>query len=141
MPELIKHIDAIARACGRDVLMIAPDRSVASTEVQRLWRRSSERQELIDWLDANSINWEPSGWPPKDGCMESYQGGIYIDLPYDPFEPLCAALGEYVKEDAQGILKWPGIRLYLCSLEWAQQFAHHDEPGYWTEQEEGNEAS
>ena len=73
--------------------------------------------------------------------MESYQGGIYIDLPFDPVEPLCAALGEYVKEDAQGILKWPGIRLYLCSLEWAQQFAHHDETGYWTEQEESNEAN
>ena len=133
MPELIKHIDAIARVLERDVLMIAPDRSDPVSEAQRLWRRSSERQELIDWLDANCIDWEPTGWPPKDGCMESYQGGIYIDLDYDPFEPLCIKLGEYVKEDAQGILKWPGMRLYLCSLEWAQQFAHHDEPGYWAE--------
>lgn len=136
MPELIKHIDTIARALERDVLMIAPDSSVPVCEAQRLWRRSSDRQELINWLDANFIGWEPSGWPPKDGCMESYQGGIYIDLDYDPFEPLCIKLEEYVKEDAQGILKWPGMRLYLCSLEWAQQFAHHDKPGYWAEQAE-----
>ena len=136
MPELIKHIDAIARVRERDVLMIAPDRSDLATEVQKLWRRSCERQELIDWLDANFIDWEPSGWPPRNSCMESYQGGIYIDLPYAPFEPLCIKLGDYVKEDAQGILKWPGMRLYLCSLEWAQQFAHHDKPEYWAEQAE-----
>ena len=136
MPELIKHIDAIARIRGRDVLMIAPDRSEPVTEAQKLWRRSFERQELIGWLDANFIDWEPSGWPPKDAAIESYQGGIYIDLPYDPFEPLCARLEEYVKEDAQGILKWPGTRLYLCSLEWAKQLAHHDEPGYWAGQAE-----
>ena len=136
MPQLIQHIDAIARACGRDVLMIALDRNGPRDEVHRLWPRSAERQALIDWLDAKGIGWKHSGWPFKEGCMESYQGGIYVDLPYDPTESLCAKLLDYLQEDAQGFLRWPGTRLYMCSLEWAQQFAYQDEPGYWAEQAE-----
>lgn len=134
MPQLIQHIDAIARACGRDVLMIALDRNGPRDEVNRLWPRSAQRQELIDWLDANGIGWKHSGWPSMEGCMESYQGGIYVDLAYDPTESLCAKLLDYVQEDAQGFLRWPGTRLYVCSLEWAQQFAYQDEPSYWAEQ-------
>ena len=136
MPQLIQHIDAIARAQGRDVLMIAPDRHGPLDEAGRIWPRSAARQALIDWLDAAGIGWEPSGWPAQAGCMASYQGGIYVDLAYDPCAPLCAKLLDYVQEDAHLFLKWPGIRLYVCSLAWAQQFSCQDQPDYWAEQVE-----
>lgn len=134
MPQLIQHIDAIGRARKRDVLMVAPDCHGMQGEAGRNWMRSGARQELIDWLDANEIGWEPCGWPPAQGCVVSYQGALYIDLAYDPAALPCASFIAYVQEDAQGFLKWPGIRLYLCTVDWAQQFAHHDQPGYWTEQ-------
>lgn len=136
MPQLIQHIDAIARGRGRDVLMVALDCKGSRDEVRRLWPHSEERQELIAWLDATGIAWEPTGWPYKEGCIESYQGGIYVDLAYEPTAPLCAKLLDYVKDDRQGNLRWPGTCLYLCSLEWSQQFAYQDQPGYWAEQAE-----
>jgi hypothetical protein len=129
MPQLIQHIDAIARTQGRDVLMIAPDRD-GPHEAGRLWLRSTARQAFIDWLDTAGIGWEPSGWPAQAGYMASYQGGIYVDIAYDPSAPLCAKLLDCVREDANLFLKWPGMRLYLCSLSWAEQFAYQDQSDY-----------
>ena len=121
MPLLIQPIDAIARAKRRDVLMLGPDRlapTAAETHAPRSpWRTSADRQELIDWLDAQGIGWKLSGWP------DVHRGDLYLDLPYDPSAPSCAALLDFVQEDAEGLLKWPGTRLYLVSLEWAEQQA------------------
>lgn len=76
MPRQLKFIDAIAREKQRDVLFIA-FRSKAD------WRKNPRRQRVCQWLIEHQIAWEDCGPFADECCMRSYEGQIYVDVPYD----------------------------------------------------------
>lgn len=57
MPELIEHIDAIARSKQRDVLSIRFYTREAVREYE--YKKDPERRRVIDWLDEQGISWQP----------------------------------------------------------------------------------
>ncbi|CAL95263.1 hypothetical protein [Azoarcus olearius] len=141
MPQLIEYIDAIARKKGRDVLYVRfkPDTNIEEDDDEGDlfplfksfdWENFPPRQQIIAWLDAKGIGWQPCGDMPSPNCMVSYLGQIYIDLPYAPDLPLYCELAELL-ENPDGSMRIPGADFYLVTLTEAMKNAEHDEPGYW----------
>lgn len=143
MPYLIKHIDAISREKKRDVVFLmfedpASDAEDGTQEEARSifsafnlqWEDFAVRNEIIAWLDANGFAWEPCGHFANENVMMSYQGEIYIDVPYDESLPEYRKLGAYL-ENEDGTTRLPGARLCLVKLEHAMWNARHDDPGFW----------
>lgn len=139
MPLLIKHIDAIAREKQRGVLFVAfrpqneeggvdDDFSIFPPLVD--WENLESRQELIAWLDENNISWLPCGEFANPNLMISYQGQLYIDMPFDVSTPKYQKLAAYL-ENPDGSMRQPGIDFYYLSLDVALKNSEHDEPGYW----------
>lgn len=119
MPQIIQTIDHIARIKQRSVLFlsfydgaikerlkIAPPAEKDAAHQQWVTHRMdySEtlpiRQQIIDWLDAKGIAWQPCfpfapGWVTTGG----YVGDIYLDVPYDKTLPLYQELEEYLQYD------------------------------------------
>ena len=115
MPQLIQTIDRIARIQQRDVLFLSfYDRALKERldnvpkeerfDAQQQWRdhRSEAwatlpiRQQIIDWLDAKGIAWQPCAqFAPGWVIMEGYVGDIYLDVPYDKDLPLYQELEAY----------------------------------------------
>lgn len=140
MPMLIQHIDAIARQKQRDVLYVmfkSPnERSLGDDDYDPLdrffidWENLPVRQEIIDWLESNAMKWQPCGHFAKTNLMLSYQGQIYIDVPYDK------SLMEYRKledflENPDGSMKLPNTVFCYLPLDRAMDNVSHDEPGFW----------
>ena len=61
MPQLIDHIDAIARKRQRAVLYL--EFHPKSHEESRLYRHDDDavRSSMLDWFDAQAIAWQPCG--------------------------------------------------------------------------------
>ena len=137
MPQLIKHIDAIARQKQRDVLYIQftnadvhkDDEFVLFPELVD-WEHLKDRNDVIDILNANQIPWYPCGEFADPNLMMSYQGQIYVDIPYDTSNPQYLALEKFL-ENPDGSMRSPRVTFYLVSLTSALENAHQDEPGYW----------
>lgn len=138
MPMLIEHIDAIARQKKRDVLYVVFHLPASGTadddELERRsgidWQTLPIRQQLIDWLDARNIGWQPCG-PFANVCvMMGYCGQIYIDLPWDESLPDYLAL-QALLELPDGSMRYPEATFYCCTLDKAMKNAAHDEPGFW----------
>ena len=127
MPQLLQHIDAIARQKQRDVLFGAfhydnPD----LTDYENL----PCRVELIAWLDANAIAWAPCGDIADPDCMRPYKGQLYFDVPFDEADAQYRLLAQHL-EHPDGTGRIDGLRFCFVPLDIAMKNAHHDAPGYW----------
>lgn len=134
MPMLIEHIDAIARSKGRDVLFLDFPQEKSDDPFDSFfvdWDSVPIRQEVIQWLDQNQINWSICGFIADENSMiGGYFGRIYIDVPFDTTDPTYQKLSDYL-ETPEGEMKLKGVKFCYLPLEMAMRNAHHDEPGFW----------
>ncbi|MGY8524946.1 hypothetical protein [Paracidovorax citrulli] len=131
MPQLIEHIDAIARQVGRDVLYLTFYEDQAGAEVKEHWEDNLSRKQVIAWFDANGYAWRQCGEIASDQCMPmGYRGTIYIDTPFDRDNPAYQKLEQYL-ENPDGTLRLPKMRFWALEIGLAMRTAHHDVPGYW----------
>ena len=132
MPQIIDHIDAIARKKKRDVLLVRfsdPDQFFFCLDEEP--EAKAERAAFIAHLEANGIAWLAcADIAYDDGMVLGYQGQIYVDLPYDEADPVYRVVADYL-ETPDGELRRPGVSFWLMTLAAAMKNAHHDEPGYW----------
>lgn len=120
MPMLIEHIDAIARQKQRDVLYLVFHPPVSETdENEHVWRSDELdwetlpiRQQIIDWLDAQSIAWKCCGHFASENLMMGYRRQLYIDLPYDKSLPAYQALEAFL-ETPDGSMRFPQVTFFL----------------------------
>lgn len=136
MPQLIEHIDAIARQKQRDVLFLKfsdPENPYGEIRKQNSnwdWESSVGRQSVIEWLNNNQISWLSCGDVADTNSMRSYAGQIYIDVPFDEANPVYQQVLGYM-ENPDGSTRRPGVRFFALTLHAAMKNAHHDEPGFW----------
>ena len=81
MPQLIKHIDAIARKKQRDVLSIrfhAPE-----TVHEYDYEQDPDRLRVMRWLEEQGMAWQPCGPVASESAMLPYRGDVYVDVPYN----------------------------------------------------------
>ncbi|WP_119157761.1 hypothetical protein [Caldimonas tepidiphila] len=128
MPQLIQHIDAIARKKQRDVLYLMfprkKDRPPQDVEDLPL------RRQIIEWLEHEGIDWKPCGGIASETRMVPYRGQIYVDVPFDPSDPAYQKLQSYL-EHPDGTMRFDEALFCALTLDVAMKNAHHDEPGFW----------
>lgn len=118
MPQLLRNIDDIGRAKQRDVLFL-------EFGARRNYKANAIREQILNWLDANEIEYCECGAYTDELSIDSYQGQIYIDVAYDTTDPLYNRLQDFL-ENADGTMKWDGTRFYCFPLAYCMQNAHHD---------------
>ena len=111
MPQVIQHIDAIAREKQRDVLFIHFEEFEQDAG-------QSTRQTLISWLDAHAIPYQECMGLEEESVIDSYMGDLYIDVPFDLGNPLFVKLSEHL-EDEEGEMKIAGVLFFTLSYELA----------------------
>lgn len=136
MPMLIEHIDKMARIKQRDVVCVSfePDNNdsflKAPNHTYFNWETDSNRTAFIEWLNTNNIKHECIGHFASESGFLSYNGNIYVDVPFDTADLNYKLVSEYL-ENADGTPKNPVVKFWVLSLEEAMKNAHHDEPGFW----------
>ncbi|WP_230656578.1 hypothetical protein [Psychrobacter sp. I-STPA10] len=127
MPQLLEFIDKIARDKGRDVLYVTFDVSKQTTQNPERW---AVRKELMAWLDTNDIGYQRCGNVAQLAMMESYEGQLYIDVPFDESDPQYIKVRDHL-EYSDAVPKIEGVYFWVLPLEDAMRNKHHDEPGFW----------
>ena len=127
MPMLLKHIDKIAREKQRGVLFVSFDIDPFSDET---YEDFAPRKELMAWMEAHDIPFEPCANLASDTITMGYMGELYIDIPMDENDPRYQLLTHHLEHE-DGTIKIDGIEYFYLPLEVAMKNAHHDEPGYW----------
>ena len=131
MPQLIQHIDKIAREKQRDVLFLGINLYSSQEEADQAVDSPFIKPKAEAWLTEQKI--------PHRSCLlvatdEPSLGQtanhIYIDVPMDESNPAYQKLIKHF-ETEEGLPKDPRCVLYFHTLEDALKNAHHDEPGYW----------
>lgn len=134
MPFLIENIDAIARKKQRDVLFVTfhPKQSDDddSWELSHDWENDPMREVVCNWLTEHHIAWQMCGYVADECCMCSYEGQIYLDVPYDDNDPLYVLVRDYL-ENPDGSMRFETVSFWCLPLITAMENAHHDEPGFW----------
>jgi hypothetical protein len=137
MPQLIKHIDAIAREKQRTVLYLEfhPESiftfSILDDESESYdYQNDNVRDEIITNLDNLGIPWTKCAHIASPNLMCAYLGQVYLDVPFDKDLPLYQTLETYL-EYPDGSMRFPSVRFGYLPLEMAMKNAHHDEPGFW----------
>lgn len=127
MPQLIEHIDAIARREQRDVLYIEfHDAEGRPVEFHAL----PLRRRLIEWLDGEGIGWRPCGDVASVRRLRGYEGRLYVDLPFVLDHPGFRKLQAYL-EHPDGRMRFSEATFCVLPLAVAMRNAHHDAPGFW----------
>ncbi|HIE4429511.1 hypothetical protein [Burkholderia multivorans] len=128
MPQLIEHIDAIARKLKRDVLYLE---FVKAQRPYRLpYRRLNSRLCIMQWLDSERIRWHECGQVASETVVRSYAGEIFIDVPFDETDSEYRKVKAFL-EHPDGTMRFDDVRFYVVTLQIAMKNAHHDEPGFW----------
>jgi hypothetical protein len=136
MPQLIQHIDAIAREKQRDVLYLefAPKPSEDDVWGDNNGRYSfgqdPVRKQILDDLTNMGVTWTSCGGFANENYMASYAGQIYLDVPFDKELPLYQTLETYL-EHPDGTMCFDTVRFCFVPLQAAMKNAHHDEPDFW----------
>ena len=135
MPRLIHHIDAIARQKQRDVLFVTftpvnYDRFGISGDSHYDYEDDPKREEVCTWLTEHHIGWEPCGHIASENLMCSYEGQIYVDVPFDDDDQAYQLVRDYL-EHPDGSMRTESVVFWCLTLERAMKNAHHDEPGFW----------
>lgn len=136
MPQLVEHIDAIARREGRDVLYLTFHEDQTGASVAEHWKDNLSRQAVIDWLMRNGYTWRACGEMASENTIRGYRGSIYIATPFNWEEPAYLALERYLEHE-DGTPRLPKMRFWVLTLNLAMKNAHHDEPGFWDRWAEG----
>ncbi len=136
MPQLIEHIDAIARQKQRAVLYLEFHPESFEAWQNYDYERDTMRTAVLDWLDEHAVPWQPCGPFADVRMLAPYLGQVYIDIPYDESLSAYCTVRDYL-EWPDGSMRQPGVRFYAMPLEYAMRNAAHDAPGYW-EQWAGN---
>ena len=133
MPQLLRHIDAIARQEGRDVLYVKFFSDIKSMDdIMNLpdWETLPIRKQIIEWLDTQKLSWVECGEWASVNYMIPYLGTIYIKVPYDEANPEYQKIQNYL-ENPDGTMRFESAIFCVTPLEYAMKNAHHDEPGFW----------
>jgi hypothetical protein len=133
MPQILSHIDAIARREGRGVLFVTfgIDTLNMSFPVEIPdWREMPIRKQVIEWLDVNNYSWEACAEIASENFMVAYLGTIYIKVPYDDQNPEYQKLQNYL-ETPTGTMRFDKVIFNYLPLTIAMKNAHHDAPGFW----------
>lgn len=107
----MKHIDEIAREQQRDVLFIHFENYIEDQDLE-----DNERDQILAWLEEQSIAYEPCMGLAEDGLIDSYLGDIYVDVPFDSSNPQYQALSNLL-EDEEGEMKIEGVLFFVLSLD------------------------
>ncbi|MBN1970424.1 MAG: hypothetical protein JXR48_09150 [Candidatus Delongbacteria bacterium] len=144
MPQVIQFIDEIGREKQRAVLYIEfypkPESDIVDSyeTYEKLekqvyefdYRKSKNRQFVIDWLDENKIPYYECGRFSKFGGFiklhEKYLGNLYIDIPFDRENPDYMKLEEFL-ENPDGTFKFKNVRFCYVALEVAMEYGDGDE--------------
>lgn len=137
MPQRLRHIDAIARQEGHDVLFVTffpINESFLDWEAFRKstpdWETLPIRKQIIEWLDSQKFSWEPCGEWASEYTVLPYLGTIYIKVPYDEANPDYQKLRDYL-EKPDGSMRFDSANFFVTTTADAMKNAHHDEPGFW----------
>ena len=115
MPQLLQHIDAIAREKNRDVLFIHFEHYQEDGEGD-----DPIRSIVLDWLDDHEIVYQPCMGLEQEGYIDTYAGDIYVDLAVDEEDASYRELCEYLEDD-EGNMRLDGVLFFVLSLEIAQE--------------------
>lgn len=131
MPQVLKHIDKIAREkkCDVDFLEFHP----LDDFEQYVWQKDEVRNDVLWYLNEIGIVWEKCFGIANENFMPSYLGQIYLDIPKNHDDSLYAKLEAYL-ENTDGTMQIPSVRFYCVPLEMAMKNAHHDEPDFYEKQ-------
>lgn len=113
MPQLMQHIDAIAREKNRDVLFVHFENYEENEQ-----NPDSNRQDVLSWLEQNDIPYEKCMGLEEESSIDSYWGDIYIDVPFDLENEQYQMLSDYL-EDEHGEMKIEGVYFFVLYLETA----------------------
>ncbi|MBV4396409.1 hypothetical protein KU392_03940 [Advenella alkanexedens] len=129
MPQLIYHLDEIARKQQRGILYITfgpyiepltPSFFLDDENSEWYWEDYQARKMIINWLDNNNYQWHECGhinW--RNGWQRyGYDGRIYLDTPYDVENEKYMLLQEYL-ENPDGSMKYPDVHFCYLPLETA----------------------
>lgn len=115
MPQILPHIDAIAREKNRDVLFISFEQYEHHNETAE---SNQPRQALMQWLDEQKIAYQPCMGMEQPGMLSGYSGDLYVDVPYDESNTTYQILRDHL-EDEQGNMKIDGVLFFALSLDLA----------------------
>ena len=129
MPQLIDHIDKIARDKKRDVLFV-----IFHKDSEEPWNFEyhdcAAREVVMSWLTANNIPFYPCGHFARENMWMRHLGQLYIDVPFDEIDPSYQKLKNFL-ENPDGTMKISGVEFCYLPLDHAMKNAHHDAPGFW----------
>jgi hypothetical protein len=128
MPQLLEHIDAIARKLKRDVLYL--DFEKAKRPHYNDYRQLESRIRILQWLDSEHIHWCECGPYASETTMRSYAGEIFLDVPFDETDTQYRKVQAFL-EHPDGSMRFDDVNFYIVTLQLAMRNAHHDEPGFW----------
>jgi hypothetical protein len=126
MPQIIDHIDAIARKKQRTVLYLEFHPESMFDLESYDYRHDKIRDEIIENLDKFNIPWTKCAHIASPNLICTYLGQIYLDVPYDEELPLYQVLQKYL-EYPDGSMRFPSVRFGYLPLEIAMKNVHHDE--------------
>jgi hypothetical protein len=132
MPMIIEHIDKIGRNEQRDVLFLVFGHKEPldfDTYFKYDYEKDTIRDEVIQWLEENAIEYTPCAAIARENGFEKYRGQLYVDV-IKSDNPKYNLMCEYL-ENEDGSFKKEGVAFYYLPLEIAMKNAHHDEPGFW----------
>jgi hypothetical protein len=127
MPQLIEHIDAIARQRQRDVLFL---RFCTPEDAHFDYEGMESRKRILQFFERESIPWQQCADVASVNSMSSYAGQIFIDVRFDESDPLYQKVQAFI-EHPDGTVRFSDVNFYVVGLEYAMKNAHHDEPGFW----------
>ena len=90
---------------------------------------STVRSQLIAWLDAVGIEWQPCGHVASENLMVGYRGQIYIDIPFDEKDERYCQVRSLL-ENPDGTMKHADVTFCYLPLADAMKNACHDEHGF-----------
>lgn len=111
MPQVLKHIDAIAREKNRDVLFIHFENYQENGEAD-----DPIRSIVLDWLEDHEIAFQPCMGLEQEGFFDVYSGDIYIDLAVDEQDSNYREICEYLEDD-EGNMLLDGVLFFVLDLE------------------------
>lgn len=133
MPQLLQHIDAIAREKKRDVLFLHFENYQEDDQGD-----DPIRSIVLAWLEDHEIAYQPCMGLEQDGFVDTYSGDIYIDLALDEDDLNYRELSEYLEDD-EGNMLLDGVLFFVLSLEIALEVEADRLAALQTEVQEKNQ--
>ena len=116
MIQLIRYIDEIAVRDQTNVMYITFARSQFNGEPERWEVRSN----IMQWCENESIPlYKCSGISLQEG-INSYQGQLHVDIPYDLQDERFKTVDRYL-ENSDGSPRFAGVTFKLLTLDDAKQ--------------------